>query len=319
MAKPKKDAMSRTAPKTAGSNKRRKSTIEQTGNDKVAAPGSEPAPLEVPIAYSERVMNLLDGLPEDEWTQEKIDEIVLILKEGEKREAEFSDDLFSANPTDPTDDEIEVKIKQARPVVNVVLDESQQVIRKRIAQAESETPWMQSDPFKEALLQIKHLLPDEGRGMRFKFLADRITARKGRRNWEPFNHPETGEPIKVQGLTLCWMPEIAAERRTKHYQEIGNEAIREAQETYEQNVKDLSRDAERQGVHGITPLDRDDVLTQRNPRARDFGHEERIGVGVTRGELQRLAGQNGVQMTPEIERAIQAEVQRRMEAMDRAG
>lgn len=212
--------------------------------------------------------------------------------------------------------------RTSRPMVEVDVDESHQLILKRIAEAESENPELQTDPIRETLKDLRALLPDEGRGMSFRLLSDRITARKGRRNWQPLLHPVTGKEIKIQGLTLAWMPKLSAKRRNRHYQEIGNEQIREAQENFKDRMREITNAAERQGVVGYAVLDQDEVLRSNDNRKgrRDlYGHREQIGVSVERGELRERALEGAAPFDGNTEAAIEAEVQRRLRAMEGAG
>lgn len=214
------------------------------------------------------------------------------------------------------DPEIEARARQATATVEVVADDWQKKIEQRIADAESETPEFQADPLQETVRELQPLLPNQGKGMSFKLCSPRINARRGRRNWEPLIHPETNQPVTLQGMTLCWMPKVSAKRRNHHYQEIGNEQVREAQKSFKAKAGDITREAERQGVRGLGVLDENDTLVSNDPRKgrEDYlGREEHIGFGTTRGDLRIDPEANN------LESMIQEEVSRRLEAMDLQG
>jgi hypothetical protein len=237
-------------------------------------------------------------------------------------EPTVDESLFEPLPrrTARLDEQPEIRAaRRATPVVEVNVDESHQVILERIAQAEGEHPEMQTNPLTETINDLKSLLPDEGRGMSFRCLSERITARKGRRNWQPLLHPVTGKEIKIQGQTLCWMPKVAATRRNRHYQEIGNEQIREATENFRDRMREITGDAEKQGIHGYSVLDQDDVVTSNDRRQSaiaNLGRRAQMGVSVSRGELREP--QAAARFDGDSEAAIEREVQRRLAAMEGA-
>jgi hypothetical protein len=103
--------------------------------------------------------------------------------------------------------------------------------------------WDSFDPLKEAVDSVREP------GKVYRFLSDRVTKRRGTRGWEAVS--KDGAEVKVAGMTLCKMPEAAAEKRNAHYREIGDEMLRETAERYEEDQAKLIRAAK---VKGLAPL-----------------------------------------------------------------
>lgn len=111
--------------------------------------------------------------------------------------------------------------------------------------------WDGFDPLKEAVDAVREP------GMEYRFLSDRVTKRRGRRGWEAASDAD-GKPVVVAGMTLGKMSTEAAQKRNSHYQEVGNEMLRDAAERYEEGQTKLIREAK---VKGLAPLRAGDTLT----------------------------------------------------------
>jgi hypothetical protein len=93
--------------------------------------------------------------------------------------------------------------------------------------------------------------------MEYRFLSDRVSKRRGRRGWDAALDKD-GKAVVVAGMTLGKMPTEAAEKRNAHYQEVGNEQLRDAAERYEEGQAKLIREAK---VKGLAPLRAGEMLT----------------------------------------------------------
>lgn len=178
-------------------------------------------------------------------------------------------------PTAMTDDGIaerNAKPNRRASVASVLREPSFDKKLDRMSRA----VFMGDDPFKETIDKQRAADEAVGEHFRYRVLSDRVVQKKGMREWEPVIN-EKGDPVKVAGMTLSRMPTDIALMRDAHYQELGNEALREALETQQQNQEELIHAAR---VAGITALPQDEIVNdEANPgRAASIGFSSRRGA-----------------------------------------
>ncbi len=110
--------------------------------------------------------------------------------------------------------------------------------------SDSAEPWEMVNPQQE--LADKHV-PE---GHRPHFLSERVVDRKGTRGWQPCIG-ENGDPVKLGGMTLASMPIEKAEKRNKHFRDIGNAAVAEVKDQVAETLARTVSDAP--GVSIVNP------------------------------------------------------------------
>lgn len=151
----------------------------------------------------------------------------------------------------------------------VVRDEWDQTIAKR---SDPSVPvWDSPDPMADAVKRY-------GRpGMAHKFLSPRHIDKKGFRHFEIVKDGD-GREVKVGNMLLGEMPEEMRDARNRHYREVGNAEVRQAEDAYRADQERTLRDA------GIG-RDMASVLHS-GEHVQDVEHPNRtasIGVRVQRG------------------------------------
>lgn len=129
--------------------------------------------------------------------------------------------------------------------------------------------WDSFDPLKEAVDQVREP------GFSYRALSPRVVDKRGMRGWEKVLDKD-GRDVKVANLFVARMPEERKEQRNAHYREIGEEALRDAAEQYEEGQAKLVKDAK---VGGLAPLRVGDRV--RDSEDPDFGFQ--VGVSTHRG------------------------------------
>ncbi len=139
----------------------------------------------------------------------------------------------------------------------------------------SRAVFMGDDPFQEVIARQREADEAGGEYNRYRVLSDRVVQKKGLREWEPVVN-DKGDPVKVAGMTLSRMPTDIALQRDKHYEDLGNEALKEALEDQAQNQEELIHAAK---VAGITALQPDELITDRGDpsRAASIGFSRQRG------------------------------------------
>lgn len=132
-------------------------------------------------------------------------------------------------------------------------------------------PWEAPDPLAETV--ALHAQP----GMRYRFLSERVIKRRGMRHWEPVLDAN-GQMIKVGDVFLARMPEERAISRNNHYQRESSELVTAIQESHDEKVERISREARNLGLRVLKP---GEVVTDSSFPA----HKTAIGVSVTRGAV----------------------------------
>jgi hypothetical protein len=105
-------------------------------------------------------------------------------------------------------------------------------------------PWDSFDAMREAVERVQEP------GFSYRFLSPRVCDKRGTRAWEKVLD-QNGREVKVGNLFLGRMPVERKEQRNKHYRDIGEEALRDAAQHYEETQAKLVRDA---NVGGLAPL-----------------------------------------------------------------
>ncbi len=103
------------------------------------------------------------------------------------------------------------------------LDKQRQRKKDDVLERGMET-WEATDPMREQV--AAHVRP----GFRSRYLSDNTVKNKGTRGWQPVI--VDGDPVKLGNMTLAEMPESKAVARNKHYQEIGNQRLKQNKEQY---------------------------------------------------------------------------------------
>lgn len=160
--------------------------------------------------------------------------------------------------------------RQARPGPTAMVEVVSDQWDKKLQRKEEAQPWDSFDPLTEAVDTVREP------GMRYRFLSDRAHKRRGRRGWETVVGQD-GKPVTVAGMTLAKMPEQAAERRNKHYRDLGNEQLKTAAEAYELEQTKTIRDAR---VKGFAPLRAGEVVVDNHAHP---GMETEVGIQAQRG------------------------------------
>lgn len=132
-------------------------------------------------------------------------------------------------------------------------------------------PWECSDPLKEAA--DRYGKP----GFRYRGLSDLINKKKTLRGWEPVRD-EKGDVVKVGSLILGEMPIERAEKRNKHFRDLGNSERDAAAQRLKVDQEKLTHAARSQGFEA-GPLRDGDVLTDHADPDRHVS----IGVHSQRG------------------------------------
>jgi hypothetical protein len=131
--------------------------------------------------------------------------------------------------------------------------------------------FLDTDPFKETVAPFRERQP----GFSFKMLSERVIQKRGLRGFEVVKD-EKGDPVKCGGMILGRMPQDLARRRNARFQELGNEALREAAEAYQREQEKVIREGGRDGLGVLRP---GEILTD----ARDPEHAAVSGLHQTRG------------------------------------
>jgi len=131
--------------------------------------------------------------------------------------------------------------------------------------------WDSFDPLEEAVAKVREP------GMAYRFLSDRVTKRRGRCGWEAVAGKD-GNAVTVAGMTLGKMPIEAADKRNAHYQQVGNEMLRDAAERYEEEQAKLIRQAK---VKGLAPLRAGERLNDNHAHP---GMVTPVGFQTSRGD-----------------------------------
>ncbi|NWG75088.1 MAG: hypothetical protein HXY24_10860 [Rubrivivax sp.] len=137
-------------------------------------------------------------------------------------------------------------------------------------------PWSTPDPLQEAVNKVADKRPD----MTYRALSDNVVRRRGMRGWEPAKD-ERGETIRMAGMALARMPKQLAQRRRRHYQEIGNAQLREAESALQEQQERAIRDAR---AVGVSPLSRHETLRD----ARDRDRVASVGLSLHRGNSREV-------------------------------
>ena len=132
-------------------------------------------------------------------------------------------------------------------------------------------PWSAPDPLQEAIDRVADKRPD----MAYRGLSDLVCQRRGTRGWEPALDKD-GREIKVGNLRLARMQKKAAKKRTDHYRELGNEALREAQASLQEQQEKIIHEGK---AVGLSALHTRDVVTDSRDRTRTAS----VGLSLNRG------------------------------------
>jgi hypothetical protein len=202
----------------------------------------------------------------DEAPVEQMEEQVLTVN-GKPIPEEFAHAISYAM----TDQGIAERANDGKPRarVEMVRDAYDKQLDEREAATE---PWESEDPLKEAVDAVRKP------GMGYRFLSPGVIAKRGMRKYKPVV-AANGDPVTVGRMILGTMPIELQERRAKHYQDIGNDDLREAQQNLMVEQEQMSRD-----VKGIGPLRAGETL-------HDSGYEDasddvyEIGVQRNRGRM----------------------------------
>ncbi len=132
-------------------------------------------------------------------------------------------------------------------------------------------PWDSFDPLNDAVKSVQEP------GFSYRALSLRVCDKRGLRGWEPVLDKDNRQ-VKVGSLFLSRMPVELKEKRNAHYREIGEEALRTAEEQYAVDQEKLVRDA---NVRGLAPLRVGEHVRDRE----DPDLAASIGVHSQRGAL----------------------------------
>jgi hypothetical protein len=113
--------------------------------------------------------------------------------------------------------------------------------------------WEDIDPMAAAVRA--HIKP----GFAGRFLSERICQQRGLRKWEPVI--ADGKNVKVGPMMLATMPMSKVQQRNAHYRELGNAAIRDAEQAAVEKQARLIRDSR---VSGLAPLNRGETVRGAN-------------------------------------------------------
>jgi hypothetical protein len=154
-----------------------------------------------------------------------------------------------------------------------VRDRFDRQIQAREAAAEGHLePWESPDPMQEAIARVAD---NPHQDMAYRTVSEVVVQRLGMRGWDPC-HDEKGKEIRVGDSTLCRMPAAKAAQRNAHYQEQGNQELREAQEVLEERTEKTIRDGQ---VVGVAPLRPGTIVRS----VTDREHAATIGLHSHRG------------------------------------
>lgn len=133
------------------------------------------------------------------------------------------------------------------------------------------------DPFKEAVQEQQA----KETGFEYRFLADRVVKRRGRRGFEPIVDGN-GDVKKVGDLVMARIPTGIARRRRARNEKLANEALQNAEEQYQAEQEKVIRNGARMG---LSTLRSGEVLTdERNPERSAV-----TGLRTVRGEEGQTA------------------------------
>lgn len=164
--------------------------------------------------------------------------------------------------------------------VKIVRDEWDAKLEARLDAADDKIePWSAPDPIQEAIAKAPKA------GFRRRLLSERVCDKRGMRGWEPVKD-KNGNLVKVGNQFLGEMPEAKARQRTKFYQDQGNEAIRETQTSFQQQVEKITREAKKLGLEVLQPgetvrgRDTESFLNIRTPSPKPA---KSIGLDIRQG------------------------------------
>jgi len=129
--------------------------------------------------------------------------------------------------------------------------------------------WNAQNPLTEAVARVAKP------GFRNRMLSPTVIEKRGMRGWE-IAHDKQGREVKVGRLIAAEMPEAAGRERDAHYQNEGNEALRDAQETYQ--VQQERAIADGKSV-GLAPLRPGEIVRD----VRNRAHAASVGLHSHRG------------------------------------
>lgn len=141
-------------------------------------------------------------------------------------------------PFENTDEGIAERRRRPHASARVTSDPLDKAIQERREFRTTELePWEARDPMKE--LAAAHVGP----GMRPAFLSPNVIANQGMRGYQAVM--AEGEPVKLGNMILCEMPEARAQKRQRHYQDVGRNKLADMQGKFEEEQEQIMRTAGR--------------------------------------------------------------------------
>jgi hypothetical protein len=153
---------------------------------------------------------------------------------------------------------------QGRPHSGIQVLVNEGFDQKILQRSKAQEPWETADPLLDA--KNEHAVP----GFRYRGISPTVNRKKGLRGWEPVTGAK-GDVVTVGNLILARMPEEKAEKRNKHYRDIGNANAADAAGRL---TEDHERAAHDSKSEGIRPLRAGETLTD------DGDPTRRISIGV---------------------------------------